>query len=397
MIFKSKPRRIVFIVFVLILLPIIGLFAFNYDIRHMKNKGETAISREETIPVQVAEARLTKLQETLELTGEIKSAAVVDVSFKVGGERIQKIYVETGDYVTKGTLIAVLEDATIRSQIEEATAGLAAAEAALTQSEVNAALLEKNRLRVENLYKENVVSQQELDQINAQCDAALEAKKLASAQVERAKAALNQLQILYQEHKLYAPISGFVATRYVEEGSRIGAAQPVIRISQEDTLKIVCSVPEKDFPYLKKGMKAEITVDAFPGKVFEGFLSIISPTIDPAIRTVEIKIHIPNEKHELRSGMFARVKLYLGEREALVVPAESLCKMAGTGSYYVYTVKDNKAVLKNVKTGITQNSFIEIIEGLTEKELVVTRGQNRLYDGAQVSVEERGVTDSEAS
>ncbi len=144
-------------------------------------------------------------------------------------------------------------------------------------------------------------------------------------------------------------------------------------------------------------MKAEITVDAFPGKVFEGFLSIINPTIDPATRTAEIEIYIPNEKYELRSGMFARVKLYLGEREALVVPAESLCKMPGTGSYYVYTVKDNKAVLKNVKTGITQNNFTEIIEGLTEKELVVTRGQNRLYDGAQVSIEERGVTDSEAS
>jgi len=337
------------------------------------------------------------LQLVLELTGEIKPAAVVDVHPKVGGEIIEKIFVETGDYVKKGDLIAVLDDDVIKAQLEEATASLAAAEAGLGQSEANLALLEKDRLRVESLYQANAVSKQELDHINAQYDAAVESKKLASAQIDKAKAVLNQLQILYGEHSIYAPISGFVAARYVEQGNRTSTSQPVIRISQEDELKIVCSVTEKDFPHLKKGMEAEITVDAFPEKVFKGVVSVISPTIDPATRTAEIEIRIPNEGYELRSGMFARIKLHLGERKALAVPTESLNKMPGTGSYFVYVVEDNKATLKNVKTGITQGSFTEITDGLTEKSLVVTRGQNRLSDGAQVSIEERGVAGSEAS
>ncbi|MDF9408997.1 efflux RND transporter periplasmic adaptor subunit [Pelotomaculum isophthalicicum JI] len=389
-----KSKTGIVIAFSLILL-FVGFVAFNY-VRHSE-KEKITVNKTETVPVQVAEATLMNLQRVLELTGEIKPAAVVDVHPKVGGEIIEKIFVETGDYVKNGDLIAVLDDDVIKAQLEEATAGLAAAEAGLGQSEANLALLEKDRLRVESLYKENAVSKQELDHINAQYDAAVESKKLAGAQIEKAKAVLNQLQILYREHSIYAPIPGFVAARYVEQGNRTDPAKPVIRISREDELKIVCSVTEKDFPYLKKGMEAEITADAFPEKVFKGVVSVISPTIDPATRTAEIEIHIPNEEYELRSGMFTRIKLHLGERKVLAIPTESVNKMPGTGSYFVYVVEDDKATLKNVKTGITQGNFTEITDGLTEKNLVVTRGQNRLSDGAQVSIEERGVAGSEAS
>jgi len=390
--FKSKTG--IFIAVILILL-FAGFTAYNY-VRHSQEKKDT-VHETETIPVQVAEARSMNLQRVLELTGETRATAVVNVYPKIPGKIIEKIYVETGDYVKKGDLIAVLEEDAIKAQLEEATAGLAAAEAGLKQSEANLELLEKDRLRVENLYRENAVSKQELDHINAQYKTAVESKNLAGAQVEQAKAVLNQLLIQYREHKIYAPISGFVAERYVEQGDLTDKAQPVARISREDELKIACSVTEKDFPHLQKGMKAEITVDAFPGKVFEGVVSIISPTIDPATRTAEIEVHIPNQGYKLRSGMFARIKLYLGERKALAVPTGSLNKMPGTGSYFVYIIKDNKAILKNIKTGISQGNFTEITDGLTEKELVVTRGQNRLYDGARVSIEERGVSGSEAS
>lgn len=381
---KSKTGIIIALILILL---IAGFAAFSY-VRHSEKKKVT-VDKTETLPVQVAEARLTNLKRVLELTGEIKPAAVVDVYPKVPGKIIEKILVETGDHVSKGDLIAVLEDSTIRAQLEEATAGLAAAEAGLGQSEANLELLEKDLSRMEELYKAEAIPKQQLDQINAQYKAAVEARKLAGAQVERARAVLNQLQILYGEHKIYAPLSGFVAARYAEQGSLTSTSQPVIRISREDELKIACSVTEKDFPLLKKGMKAEVTVDALPGRVFEGMVSVISPTIDPATRTAQIEIRIPNEKYELRSGMFARIKLYLGEREALTVPTEAVNKMPGTGSYYVYVVENNKAVLKNVKTGVTQGNFTEIVDGLTEKELVVTRGQNRLYDGARVSIQER--------
>lgn len=389
---KRKTGMVIALALILLL---VGLAAFNH-LRHGEKK-QVAVGEMEVVPVRVAEATRVNLQRVVELTGEIKPAAVVDVYPKVPGKIIENILVETGDLVSKGDLIAVLEDSAIKAQLEEATAGLAAAEAGLRQSEANLEVLERDLSRMEELYKAEAIPKQQLDHINAQYKAAVEARKLAGAQVERARAVLKQLQILYGEHKIYAPLSGFVAARYAERGSLTSTSQPLIRISQEDELKVVCGVTEKDFPEVKKGIKAEVTVDALPGRVFEGVVSVISPTIDPATRTAQIEIRIPNEKYELRSGMFARIKLYLGEREALTVPTEAVNKMPGTGSYYVYVVEDNKAVLRNVKVGITQGNLTEIIDGLTEREFVVTRGQNRLYDGAQVSVEERGVAGSEVS
>ncbi|MBE3573616.1 MAG: biotin/lipoyl-binding protein, partial [Moorella humiferrea] len=210
---KSKTGIIIAIAFVLILL--IG-FATFYYVRHSAKEKITA-DKTETIPVQVAEARLMNLQWTLELTGEIKPAAVVDVYPKIGGEIIEKIYIETGDYVKKGDLVAVLKDDTIKAQLEEAAAGLAAAEAGLKQSEAslqaasaslksskaNLELSKKERLRVESLYQAGAISAQELDRVKSQYEvaeaqsnaaeaqykAALEAKNLALAQADRAKAA----------------------------------------------------------------------------------------------------------------------------------------------------------------------------------------------------------------
>jgi len=163
--------------------------------------------------------------------------------------------------------------------------------------------------------------------------------------------------------------------------------KPIIRISSEERLKIVTSVTEKDFPHVKKGMKMEIMVDAFPGRVFNGTVSIINPTLDPATRTGEIEIHIPNKDLRLHSGMFAHIRLYLGERKGMVILSDALINVPGTGNYYVYVVENACAVQKNIKTGISQGEYTEVVSGLKAGEQVVVKGQNRLRDGVAVVVE----------
>ena len=167
--------------------------------------------------------------------------------------------------------------------------------------------------------------------------------------------------------------------------------QPIIRISSEERVKVVTTVTEKDFPHVKRGMECKITVDAFPDMIFRGNVSIINPTLDPATRTGEIEIFIPNKDRVLRSGMFAHIKLYLSERSALVINRDALNRLPGTGSYYVYIVQNGRAVLKNVKTGIAQGNYVEITDGLTEGEQVVVKGQNRLKDGVPIIVEQGSV------
>jgi HlyD family secretion protein len=348
-----------------------GFTVFNYVKYKAQKKGK--IKTTEKIPVQIAEARSMHLNSILEQIGDIRSVIEVDVCPKVPDKIIEKLLVEKGDFVKRGAPIAVLEKDTI-------TARVAQAKATVDMAEANLDVLEKDYARIEYLYKEKAAAKQQLDHINAQL-------KAAKAQLRQAHEALKQLEILYKEHKICAPIDGFVSARYIDQGAMSDTKNPIIRISSQEKLKIVTSVTEKDFPHVKKGMKVEIMVDAFLDRVFNGTVSVINPTLDPATRTGEIEIYIPNKDLTLCSGMFAHVRLYLGEKEATVILRDALINLPGTGNYYVYVVENAYAVQKNIKTGISQGEYTEVVFGLKAGEQVVIKGQNRLRDGVAVEVE----------
>lgn len=366
---KDKKRKVIIAAAVVVLLIVLGFSVFNY--LEVKRQKET--EKIERIPVQVVRSQVIKLQHLLEQTGDIRPAFEVNVYSKVPGRIIESLPVEKGDFVKRGALLAALEDRTIGAQIDEA-------KAVLEVGETNLEVIEKDCIRMESLYRENALAKQKLDHINAE-------RKSAAAQIRRAEAVLNQLMVLYRDHRIYAPITGYVSARYVDRGALSSVMQPIIRISSEDVVKVVTSVTEKDFPLLKKGMKVEVTVDAFPERVFTGTVSVINPTLDPATRSGEVEIHIPNRNLLLRSGMFAHIKLHLGGKMALVIERDSLNRLAGTGNYYVYVVEKGKAVLKNVKTGLSQGNYVEIIDGLRDGEEVVVRGQTRLRDGVDILVQ----------
>ena len=368
---QSKGKKGIVIAIAIILI-FTGFIVFNYVQFISQKKAE--LKKIENISVQVAQSKIISMQHVLEQTGDIRPMIEVNVYSKVPGKIIEKLLVEKGDFIRKGTLIATLEDEIVRAQVEEA-------KAALELAKTNLEVIEKDYIRLENLYKEKALARQKLDHIKAE-------RKSAKAQIKRAEAVLQQLTILHKNHRICAPINGYVSARYVDRGSMSSVSQPIIRISSEEQVKVVTSVSEKDFPHVKKGMKAEIAVDAYPDRIFEEMVSVINPTLDPATRTGEVEVYIPNKERLLRSGMFAHVKLYLGERSALVIERDALNRLPGTGSYYVYIVQDGKAVLKNVKTGIGQENYVEITDGLTEGEQVVIKGQNRLKNGISVIVEQ---------
>jgi HlyD family secretion protein len=375
------------IIAIVIILIFTGIGLLNY-IRFKSEKGEK-VEVEQKVPVHVVEAGVKSLKRTLGLTGEIRPIRGIDLFPKIPGRIIRKIAVEKGDYVRKGDLIAVLEQDVIKAKIDEAEASIESARAALSQVETRLETLRKDRLRLENLYKEKAVAKQRLDHIVAEYEDAKAGRRLALARIERARAVLGQLSILQREHSIYAPISGFVTARYVEEGAITSSGQPIIRISDEAKVKIVTTVSERFFHDIKKGMRADISVDAFPGKLFTGKITIKTPSIDPSSRTAEIEIHLLNNDLLLRSGMFAHIKLYLSDKSAVVIPRDALNRLPGTGNFYVYVVEDGRAVLKNIKTGLSEGNLVEVTDGINTGEQVVVKGQNRLKDGTMVVVVEK--------
>jgi len=375
-----------FVVALTIIFIFSGVTLYNYWKFKIQKKEE--VQRASIIPVETAPAQLKRLAWILEQTGDICPMQEVTVQPKISGKIILNIYVEKGDLVKKGELLASLEDETIKAQIRESEAALSSANAKLTQVEAQLDLIKKDRIRIKKLVKTRAMSQQKLDQINSRYKVTLAGKKLALSLIERAHSSLNLLKILHKDHQIVSPIAGCISARFVDQGSMSDAKKPIVRVSSEKAVKITTSVSEQDYPYIKKEMKAEISVDAFPQKTFQGAVAVINPTLDPATRTGEIEIYVPNEDLVLRSGMFANIRLQLGNREALTIDKDGLLRLPGTGSYYVYTVENDRASLKNIKIGMVQEDFAEIKEGLKADAQVIIKGQNRVKDGMDVKVKQ---------
>jgi len=361
-----------------------GLTLFNYH--RYKNLKAKKVNETEIVPVETGKAHYALLKRVLELTGEIRPIQEVYVTPKIPGKIIQEILVDTGDTVRKGDLIAVLEKDTIRAQLQQARAQLLSAKAKLNEVEANLELIKKDRIRLENLFKKKAVPQQKLDQVNAKYQAMLATKRVVQSQIDTARASVRLLDIQMKDHNIYAPISGYVSSRYLDAGNMSDTKKPIVKITNEISVKILTTVTEKDYPFIKVGMPAEVVVDAFPGQVFKGVISIVSPTLDPATRTGQVEIRVDNTQSRLRAGMFAHVRLLIGKRKALVVPIDSLNRLPGTGSYYVYCAIGGKAILKNVTIGKIQGQYAEITKGLKKNDIVITKGQNRVKDGSPIRI-----------
>ena len=370
-----------------VVLIIVLVLVLGFNVMRASRKGVEKQIQEEAIPVTVLPSESREIDEILALTGNIRAQLEVDVSFKIPGKIITDIFVDTGDRIDAGDKIAVLEKASILAKLDQANAALDLAMANFSQAETNLEVLVKDKKRLENLYKEKAVSRQKLDHMEAQVKTAIETKKLAGAQIKQAQATLKELDIALADHTLEAPISGYISKRYLDKGAMSSPAAPVVKISKEDELKIEAAVTEKNFVHIQKGMPVDIGVDAQPGKIIKGSITIVSPTINPETRTGEVEIHIKNDEKMLRAGMFARVNIHLGKKKATVVSRDAIMRIPGTGGKFVYVVEDGKAVQKNVKTGIEQEKIIEIASGLKPGEKVIVTGQNQIREGLPVIIE----------
>ncbi|SMC20267.1 RND family efflux transporter, MFP subunit [Desulfacinum hydrothermale DSM 13146] len=324
------------------------------------------------VPVSVVAARYAKVERSLRTTGTLRPLRDVRLYPTVSGKAVLEIAAERGDRVRKGQVLVRLDDAEIRARLSQARAAVAAAA-------TRVALLEKDRARLEALYREKAVARQRLDRIRSEHEAAV-------ARLKEARSALKALQVRHRDFTLKAPMDGLLADRYLDPGNLTDTGKPVVRITTEDRLKVVFQVSEPDFPLIRRGMRGECRVAAYPDRIFQGRVQVITPVLDPMTRTAVAELHIPNPDLALRSGMFAHVRIALGSRRALVIERDALLRLPGTGTPYVFVVRAGRAVLRNVKLGVEQESLVEVLEGLQDGDRVVVRGQNRLSEGVAVEV-----------
>jgi membrane fusion protein (multidrug efflux system) len=197
----------------------------------------------------------------------------------------------------------------------------------------------------------------------------------------------DEVGLKFEKAPVESPLGGIVGRVYVDIGQNVTAQTPVALVVDMDKMKINLEIPEKYLPRVSLSQGAEITVDAYPGEEFLGSVTKISPVVDLTTRSAPIEIIVLNTGHRLKSGMFAKVRLIIQEYENIPVILKEAVMGKGD-NLYVYTVENNKAVLKKIVLGIRQGPYFEVKDGLKEGDLVVIMGQQRLRDGINVSFEQ---------
>ena len=300
--------------------------------------------------VEVAPAEMRALSLSEEFTAQLEAKVVNNITAQAGG-RLKQLLVKVGDRVGAGQAVARME-ATQASQ-----------------AQIQLADAKTNFARMDELYKVGGVSK---------------------AQWEQAKSAVDQAKLAYgnaaENTVLRSPISGFVTAKNYDNGDMTSPQLPVVVIQQIAPVKAVIGVSEQYYSFLKKGAAATLSVDALGEETFSGVVTNIFPTLDPVTHTVSTEIEVANKDLKLRPGMYARVHLDFGTKEALTVPDKAIVRQAGSGARYVYVFSGGKAVYRAVELGQQQGDLYEVVSGLNAGDQVIISAPSNLKNGLSVKL-----------
>lgn len=320
-----------------------------------KKEGNSNTNEEKIIPVEITVVKKSNIERDLELVGTLAAWKEANLGAQTTA-RVQKIYVEEGSRVKEGDLLFEMDDTQ------------------LAQAKIQYQITKDNYERMKPLYETGSISQSQFDQIKAAYETAEKSYKLLLANTQ-----------------FRAPFSGIITAKKMNDGeifvlAPTGGAPSIVTLMQINPLKLLLNVSENNFMEIKLGQLVEIRSDIFPNEIFKGTISRINPTINPSSRTFEIEVKIPNANEKLRPGMFVRAKILLGKTDGILVDRAAILKQIGTSAYYAFIVKNNIAKRIDVKIGKEFDSVIEITNGLSEGDYLVTKGHGILKDGNQVEI-----------
>lgn len=267
--------------------------------------------------------------------------------------RIKDIKVEIGDFVKAGQVVAEMDAVNLQ------------------QSRLQMVNDSTEYSRLKGLYEAGGLSKSDLD--------AMELKYNVSR---------STYENLLENTVLLSPVDGVVSARNYDRGDMFSLGQPIYTVEQITPVKLLVGISETDYTKVHVGDKVDIAADAFPGKNFQGSISRIYPTVDPATRTFTAEVIVGNADRMLRPGMYARVTVTFGINRSVVVPDEAIVKQVGSGDRFVYVLNaDSTVTYTKVIPGRRMDNTYEILSGLDNGATVVTGGQVRLKSGIKVRVE----------
>jgi membrane fusion protein (multidrug efflux system) len=315
-----------------------------------------AQAAKDAVAVEAAKVIAAPLSEQVTAIGTLLSDEAVTVSSEIPG-RLKEIHFKEGEPVEKGAPLFTLDDSVYRAQLSDAEAKLK--------------LAEQTHQRTTQLFKNKYATAQSADEATSNLAVSTATVELARVQLEKTRIA--------------APFSGIVGLRHVSVGEYITSGQALVNLEAIDPVKADFRVPERFLPAIRVGQAIRIKVDAYPDETFEGKVYAIDPRLDVAGRSLLVRALLPNKDQRLRPGLFARVTVLLQLKEdALSVPEQAIVPQGD--SQYVFRIINGKAALTKVVIGTRREGRVEIVDGLSVGDEVVTAGQLKIRDGSAVSI-----------
>lgn len=332
-------------------------------------KGQTP-AETSAVSVKAVAAGFTDAVPILTLNGSIEGKTSATISAKLAG-RIEEVLVQEGQHVKAGDALVKLESVELANSVRSA-------EDAVTKAKINLDLATADYNRYEKLYSIGAVSEQQFQTAEAKL-------KSAQADLSSASASRDNAQQQYGYGMIVAPVDGVVANKTATIGQVVSPGAALMLVEDISQVYSVVNIEQKDLGRIQIGQKAQVMVDAYQDKVFEGAVEVINPEAGAANRMFRTKVKIDNSAGSLRPGMFTKVQLTVGETaQVLTVPQAAVIQKQGL--YFVFTIENNKAVRHQVEIGNVTGETIQIKSGLQADQMVITSNVSQLKDGQAVKL-----------
>ena len=336
---------------------LLGLLALSAGCEQGSKAGdETEAGEIAAIPVETATPIRADIDAMYTGTAPIEAFADAKVIAKVGGE-VREILVEETDEVSRGQVLARLDGDRLRLEME--------------QAEANLHKLQRDFKRNVDLREKGLISEGDFEKIQYE--------------MEALQAIFDLAKLEYGYTEIRAPIDGVISERFIKLGNTIEINAPTFQVTSLEPLVSYLHIPEREYRRIDPGQPATIKVDALQGLIFDADVARVSPVVDPATGTFKITIEISDSSRRLKPGMFGRIGIvYDSHLAALQIPRSAIIEESGESAVYVVT--GDKVEKRIVRTGYSQDGYVEVVEGLRDREEIVVVGQMNLKDGSRVSV-----------
>jgi RND family efflux transporter MFP subunit len=341
--------------------------------------------------VQTMQARVVESQEqqvpvSLRSTGTVHAKGTAVVSAQVMG-RIQQMMVREGDSVRAGQTLLVLDDAALRSQVEQAQAGVKAALNMQAAAQTNAALAASTLNRYKQLESEKSVSPQEMDEMSRRAEGAAASLEAMCAQTDAARAQEGGARTMLGYTHLVAPFAGVVTKRMADPGTMASPGVPLLQVDQAGALQLDATVDESAIGAIHKGMKVQVAVDgeastSGTGTNLAGTVAEIVPAADPSSHSFLVKIDLSSSSH-MRAGMYGTAEFANGARQAILIPRSAVVVRGSLSSVYVLDSL-GIAQLRYITLGAALGNLVEVLSGVSAGEKLVDAPSDRDLAGKRI-------------